>query len=121
MHSLGEQVLDHQRACPLHGPHEVLAWFIGGWRRAGACTGPDVPDPSATPDPALADLIGLLAEQLHRTGVPTHQARPVAVAAVAAMEGVQVLRRQAGGAPSSPAPFETAFDDVAAQLMRLLP
>jgi TetR/AcrR family transcriptional repressor of lmrAB and yxaGH operons len=56
--------------------------------------------------------VDLIAEQLQAAGVPKRRARPVAVAAVAGMEGALILCRAEGGS----APLET----VAAELRRLL-
>ncbi|MEP7104946.1 MAG: hypothetical protein ABI838_03765 [Chloroflexota bacterium] len=57
--------------------------------------------------------VELLAEQLIAASVPQPRARPIAVAAVAGMEGALILCRAEG----SSAPLETVADE----LKRLLP
>ncbi len=55
----------------------------------------------------------LLAEQLEAVGVPSQRAMPVALAALAGMEGALILCRAEGNVKP--------LDAVAEELMRLLP
>ena len=122
-----ERVLAYQRACPATTPSGVLEWFIDLWRRvviasggAAGCvvagvaidTMPDAQDVMSLVRGTFPSWIDLLAGQLKATGVPARQARSVAVATLAAMEGALILCR----AERSVRPLDT----VAAQLPLLL-
>jgi TetR/AcrR family transcriptional regulator, lmrAB and yxaGH operons repressor len=123
-----EQVLAHLHACPSSSPSGVLAWFIDLWRQSvqasagsSGCpvagiaidTGSADNDLIGAARAAFTDWTALLAHQLQATGVPVPRARPIATAALAAMEGALILCR----AERSSQPLEI----IAEELMNLLP
>ncbi len=122
-----DRVLAHQRACPATTASGVLDWFIDMWRQVVVASGgaagcvvagvaidtmPDAQGLMAAVRATFQSWVDLLAEQLEAVGVPVPQARSVAVATLAAMEGALILCR----AERSVRPLET----VAAQLTLLL-
>lgn len=123
-----ERVLAHQRACSASTPAAVLRHFIDLWRQAvlaaggaAGCAVAGVAIDTVADDTGLIDEIraafrswvALLAGQLEAAGVPTTRAAPIALTAVAALEGALILCRAEGG--SGP------LDTVAGELLRLLP
>ena len=124
-----ERVLGYLRACPTGSGAEVLRSFIGLWRQVVesssgssgcAVTGVAI-DTVAADDPELLSAVRstfrawvtTLAERLQTAGVPATRATPIAVAALAGMEGALILCRAEGNS----GPLET----VAQELMLLLP
>jgi AcrR family transcriptional regulator len=121
-----DRALKYQRSCTARTPEGVLDWFVDMWRQivvasggAEGCVVAGVAIDSASGDELIGLVrdtfrtwVDLIAEQLQAAGVPKRRARPVAVAAVAGMEGALILCRAEGGS----APLET----VAAELRRLL-
>lgn len=122
-----EWVLARQRASRARTPLGVLEHFIDIWRQtvidSGGTAGcvvagvavdtmPDATELMARVRSAFDTWVSFLADQLHEAGLPRHRARPVAVAALAAMEGAIILCR----AERSVQPLET----VATELRRLV-
>ena len=122
-----EWVLARQRACTARTPLGVLECFIDVWRQtvidSGATAGcvvagvaidtmPDATELMARVRSAFDIWVSFLADQLHAVGLPKKRARPVATAALAAMEGAIILCR----AERSVQPLET----VATELKRLV-
>jgi len=123
------RVLAYLRGGPTGSGAEVLGSFIALWRRvvesssgsSGCAVAGVAVDTGTTDDPALLDAVrttfrdwvATLAEQLRAAGVPAARATPIAVAALAAMEGALILCRAEGNS----GPLET----VAQELMLLLP
>jgi hypothetical protein len=106
----------------------VLECFVELWRQvvlasggAAGCVVAGVAIDTDEGEKGLIDLVrvtfrtwrGLLAEQLQGAGVPAGRAAPIALAAVAGMEGALILCRAEGDVGP--------LDTVAAELMRLLP
>lgn len=124
-----EQVLAYQRSRAAGATAAgVLECFIGMWRRlvqssggAAGCVVAGVAVDTTASDTELIDVVratfrswvDLLAEQLEAADVPVGQAREIATATLAGMEGALILCRAEG----SSAPLGA----MAAQLMRLLP
>jgi len=123
-----DQVLGHLDRCPAGRPAEVLDCFIDLWRQSvlasGASSGCPVAGVAIGAGEAAGDLIepvreafrswtARLASRLQEAGVPARRAGPIAVAALAGMEGALILCRAEG----SSQPLET----IAAELRRLLP
>ena len=122
-----QRVMAHQRRCAARTPLGVLDCFIDVWRQtvvdSGATAGcvvagvavdtmPDATELMAQVRSAFDTWVSFLADQLHAAGLPKPRARPLAVAALAAMEGALILCR----AERSVQPLET----VAAELKRLV-
>ncbi len=123
-----ERVLAHQRACPAVTASGVLEWFINMWRQvvltsggASGCvvagvaidTVADDADLLAVVRATFRSWVALLAEQFEARGVPASRATPIALAALAGMEGALILcRAERGVGP---------LDAVAEELLRLLP
>jgi TetR/AcrR family transcriptional regulator, lmrAB and yxaGH operons repressor len=121
-----DRALKYQRSCPAKTPARVLEWFVDMWRQivvasggAEGCVVAGVAVDSGSDDELIGLVretfrvwVDLLAEQLAATGLARRRARPVAMAAVAGMEGALILCRAEGGS----APLET----VAAELKRLV-
>jgi TetR/AcrR family transcriptional regulator, lmrAB and yxaGH operons repressor len=124
-----ERVLGYLRACPAGSGSDILRSFIGLWRQvvesssgsSGCAVAGVAVDTVAADDPELLgavqstfrDWVTTLAERLQTAGVPAARATPIAVAALAGMEGALILCRAEG----SSGPLET----IAQELMRLLP
>jgi TetR/AcrR family transcriptional repressor of lmrAB and yxaGH operons len=123
-----ERVLAHLRAGAPSRPSEVLERFIAMWRQvvvtSGAtagCVVAGVAIDTGPDDKALMDVVratfrswaGVLAEELEAAGVPSQRAKPIAMAALAGMEGALILCRAEGNVKP--------LDAVAEELMRLLP
>jgi len=123
-----DQVLGHLEHCPAARAADVLECFIDLWRQSvlasGASSGCPVAGVAIGAGEAVGDLIepvrdafrswtARLAARLQEVGVPGYRAGPIAVAALAGMEGALILCRAEGS--SQP------LDAVAAELMRLLP
>jgi len=121
-------VLAYLQAGKERKPADVLARFIGMWRRVvlasngtSGCSVAGVAIDSATGEGPLMDLVrtifrswvDMLAHQLEATGVPASRAHPIALATLAGMEGALILCRAEGG--TGP------LDAVAGELLRLLP
>ncbi len=128
IHWTSERVLAYQRACPAGTASGVLGYFIDLWRQAvqvsggaSGCAVAGVALDTVADDAGLIDVIrvafrswvALLAGQLEAAGVPAARAAPIALTAVAGLEGALILCRAEGG--SGP------LDVVAGELMRLLP
>ncbi len=123
-----ERVLAYLEAGTERTPADVLARFIGMWRRvvlasngASGCSVAGVAIDSATGEGPLMELVrtifhswaDLLAHQLEASGVPASRASAIALATLAGMEGALILCRAEGG--TGP------LDVVGAELLRLLP
>jgi TetR/AcrR family transcriptional repressor of lmrAB and yxaGH operons len=123
-----DQILEHLRSGEARTPREVLKRFIDLWRASvrasGGASGCAVAATALDSDASEPELIeaaeaafrswsDLLAEQLRNAGVRGDRARPIAVTALATMEGALILCR----AERSGAPLEA----VAGELMRLVP
>jgi len=123
-----EHLLAQQRLAAAGSPSEILGKFIAMWRRvvtassgASGCAVAGVTLDTSSDNDGLIDVareafrswIALLAGQLNSAGVPSHRAKSIAIAALAAMEGALILCRAEGN--SKP------LDAVAEELMRLLP
>lgn len=121
-------VLAYLRAGKERKPADVLARFIGMWRRVvlasngtSGCSVAGVALDSAPGEGPLLELVrsifrswvDLLAQQLEASGVPASRAGTVALATLAGMEGALILCRAEGG--TGP------LDAVAGELLRLLP
>ncbi len=102
------EVLRHQRSCAARSPRGIIGHFVAYFRRAlvaSACrTGCPVAAVvigSRAESPALARSVrttfrawvGLLTRQLAASGLPARQARRLALAAVAGVEGALILAR----------------------------
>ncbi|OLB92799.1 MAG: hypothetical protein AUI15_20205 [Actinobacteria bacterium 13_2_20CM_2_66_6] len=121
-----ERALRYQRECAARTPEGVLEWFVDMWRQivvashgTEGCVVAGVAIDTGAGDDLIALVretfrtwVDLLGDQLAATGVPRRRARPIGMAAVAAMEGALILCRAEGGS----APLET----VAAELKRLV-
>jgi AcrR family transcriptional regulator len=123
-----DQILTHLRATPATTAAEVLDWFVALFRdavlRSGGAAGCAVAGVALDTGAEDADLIpvvreafeawmALLVEQLEAVGVPVHRAEPIALAALASLEGALILCRATGDT--------RPLDIVAAELTRLLP
>jgi len=123
-----ERVLTHLRAGNPQSPSDVLGRFIAMWRQvvvtSGATAGCVVagvaidtgPDDTGVMDVVRATFrswAAALAEELEAVGVPSQRAKPIALATLAGMEGALILCRAEGNVKP--------LDDVAEELMRLLP
>jgi len=123
-----ERVLAHLRAGTAVTASDVLKRFIAMWRQvvvtSGGSAGCVVAGVAIDTDATVAGQIDLvrstfrswvklLAEQLEAVGVPSDRAVPIALAALAGMEGALILSRAEGNAKP--------LDTVAEELMRLLP
>jgi TetR/AcrR family transcriptional regulator, lmrAB and yxaGH operons repressor len=123
-----ERLLAHLRAGNPSGPSDVLERFIAMWRQVVVASGgtagcvvagvaiDTVPDETGLMEVVRATFrtwVRVLAEQLEAVGVPSQRAKPVAMAALAAMEGALILCRAEGNV--------RPLDAVAEELMRLLP
>jgi AcrR family transcriptional regulator len=124
-----DRLLAHLRARPAVTASEVLERFIDMWRQvvlasggAAGCVVAGVAIDTISDDgggqidvvrATFRAWVDLLAEQLEAAGVPSHRAAPIAVAALAGMEGALILCRAEGNSK----PLET----VATELIRLLP
>ena len=123
-----ERLLAHLRAGAPTGPSVVLERFIAIWRRtvvasAGSAgcvvagvaidTVPGEKDLMAVVRATFRSWVAVLGEQLEAAGVPSRRAMPIALAALAAMEGALILCRAEGNV--------RPLDAVAEELMRLLP
>ena len=123
-----ERLLGHLRAGAPTSPSVVLERFIAVWRRtvvasAGSAgcvvagvaidTVPGEKDLMEVVRATFRSWVGVLAEQLEAAGVPSRRATPIALAALAAMEGALILCRAEGNV--------RPLDAVAKELMRLLP
>jgi TetR/AcrR family transcriptional repressor of lmrAB and yxaGH operons len=128
VHLTAESVLAYMRAHAADTPDGVLRTFVGLWRHvvntSGGSAGCAVAGVAIDLDPTDVDLIeavrstfrswtDLLAEQLDQVGIPRRQAEPVALMALAAMEGALILCRAQGNAEP--------LDTIEEQLLRLLP
>jgi TetR/AcrR family transcriptional repressor of lmrAB and yxaGH operons len=122
-----EQVSAYLRTHAADTPDGVLRTFAGLWRHvvntSNGSPGCAVAGVAVDIVPTDTDLIeavraafgswtDLVAEQLRQVGVPHSRAEPVAVMALAAMEGGLILCRAAGNADP--------LDAIEAQLLRLL-
>jgi AcrR family transcriptional regulator len=122
-----QRVVTYLAANAADTPEGVLRNFVGLWRHvvntANATAGCAIAGVAVDLTPYDADLIDavrtafrswrdLLAAQLERAGVERDVAGPVAVTALAAMEGALILCRAEGGAGP--------LDVVETQLLRLL-
>ncbi len=125
---VGEQVAAHQRAFAGKSARAALAHFFALWRGiaaashgAAGCAVAGVAVDAAGADPRLKEAVRaafrswveLLAKQFAAAGLPAAQARAIATAAVAGMEGAFILCHAEGRA--------RPLDTVAEQLLRLLP
>ncbi len=123
-----ERVLAYLRARPATTAIDVLGSFIDLWRQvvvasegSSGCVVAGVALDTVGGEGDLIDVvratfrswIALLAERLVAVGVPPHRAEPIAVAALAGMEGALILCRAEGDTKP--------LDTVAEELMRLLP
>jgi len=123
-----ERVLAHLRAGTATTPSGVLKRSIDMWRQvvlasdgSAGCVVAGVAIDTVADEAGLIDVVratfrswvALLAEQLEAVGVPSHRARPIALATLAGMEGALILCRAEGNGK----PLEA----VAEELMRLLP
>jgi len=123
-----ERLLAHLRAGSPTSPSGVLERFIATWRQvvlaSGGSAGCVVVGVAIDTVPGEKDLmevvratfrswVAVLAEQLEAAGVPSRRATPIALAALAAMEGALILCRAEGNVKP--------LDAVAEELMRLLP
>lgn len=121
-----DRALKYQRSCVAKTPEGVLDWFVDMWRQivvasdgAEGCVVAGVAIDAAAGDDLIALVrdtfrtwVDVIAGQLRAVGVPGRRARPVALAAVAGMEGALILCR----AERDTGPLET----VAAELTRLV-
>ncbi len=123
-----DRVLAHLRAGTPSSPTDVLERFIDMWRKVvvtsggtAGCVVAGVAIDTTPEETGLMRLVratfrswaALLADELETVGVPSHRARPIALATLAGMEGALILCRADGnGKP---------LDAVAEELMRLLP
>jgi AcrR family transcriptional regulator len=122
-----QRMLDHQRACPATTAAGVLDCFVDMWRQVVRASGgaagwvvAGVAIDTAAGE-GLIEVVretfrtwaDLLADQFLVVGVPADRAAPIAMAALAGMEGALILCRAEGDG----GPLET----VAAELVRLLP
>jgi AcrR family transcriptional regulator len=123
-----ERVLAHLRAGSEPKPSAVLERFIDMWRQVvvtsggtAGCVVAGVAIDTVADETGLMEQVraafrswaALLAEQLEAVGVPSHRARPIALATLAGMEGALILCRAEGNAKP--------LDAVADELKRLLP
>lgn len=123
-----DQILGHLDSCPADTPADVLECFFGLWRQSvlasGGSSGCPVAGVAIGAGEATGDLMeavrgafgswtARLAAKLTDAGVPGHRAGPIALAALAGMEGALILCR----AEASNQPLDT----IAAELMHLLP
>ena len=123
-----ERLLTHLRAGAPTSPSAVLERFIAMWRQvvvaSGGSAGCVVAGVAIDTVPGEKNLmevvrvtfrlwVAVLAEQLEAAGVPSRRATPIALAALAAMEGALILCRAEGNV--------RPLDAVAEELMRLLP
>jgi hypothetical protein len=121
-------VLAYLQAGTKRTPADVLARFIGMWRRlvlasdgASGCSVAGFAIDSATGEGPLMEVVrtilrrwvDLLAWQLETTGVPTSRAGAIALATLAGRKDALILCRAEGG----PEPL----DVLGAELVRLLP
>jgi AcrR family transcriptional regulator len=122
------RVLGYLQAIPPDSGPQVLAAFVALWRQvveaSNGSSGCAVAGVALDTPPAEGGLLGVvrstfrswgaaLAERLEAAGVPSARAQPVALAALAGMEGALILCRAEGG--TGP------LDTVAQELMLLLP
>jgi TetR/AcrR family transcriptional regulator, lmrAB and yxaGH operons repressor len=123
------RVLAYLRTVPTGSGAEVLRSFTGLWRQvvesssgsSGCAVAGVAVDTGAAEDPELLGAVrstfrawvATLAERLEAAGVPAARATPIALAALAGMEGALILCRAEGN--SGP------LDTVASELMLLLP
>ena len=123
-----ERLLTHLRAGVPTTPSAVLERFIAMWRQvvvasAGSAgcvvagvaidTVPGEKDLMEVVRATFRSWVAVLAGQLEAAGVPSRRATPIALAALAAMEGALILCRAEGNVKP--------LDAVAEELMRLLP
>src|SRR5256885_8131870 len=123
-----ERLLTHLRAAAPTSPSAVLERFIAMWRQvvvaSAGSAGCVVAGVAIDTVPGEKDLmegvrvtfrlwVAVLAEQLEAASVPSRRATPIALAALAAMEGALILCPAEGKL--------MALDAVAEELMRLLP
>lgn len=128
IHWTSERLLAHQRACPATTAVGVLECFVDMWRQtvlasggAAGCVVAGVAIDTIAGEPGLIEVVratfrtwaDLIAEQLEARGVPSDRAAPIALTALAGMEGALILCRAEGDVR----PLEV----VAAELVRLLP
>ena len=123
-----ERLLTHLRAGAPTTPSAVLERFIAMWRQvvvasagSAGCVVAGVAIDTVPGEKELMEVVrvtfrswvAVLAEQLEAAGVPSRRATPIALAALAAMEGALILCRAEGNV--------RPLDAVAEELMRLLP
>ena len=123
-----ERLLTHLRAGAPTSPSAVLERFIAMWRQvvvaSAGSAGCVVAGVAIDTVPGEKDLmevvrvtfrswVAVLAEQLEAAGVPSRRASPIALAALAAMEGALILCRAEGNVKP--------INAVAEELIRLLP
>ena len=123
-----ERLLTHLRAGGPTSPSAVLERFIAMWRQvvvasAGSAgcvvagvaidTVPGEKDLMEVVRATFRSWVAVLAEQLEAAGVPSRRATPIALAALAAMEGALIICRAEGNVKP--------LNAVAEELIRLLP
>ncbi|MHB8646168.1 MAG: TetR/AcrR family transcriptional regulator [Thermomicrobiales bacterium] len=123
-----EQILAYQRACTAKTAAGVLHWFIDLWRQslvASGCTAgcpvvgvaintvADDVDLIAVVRAAFQSWVVLLASQFEAVGIPAPRATPLALTALAGMEGALILCRAEGDSGT--------LEAVTDELLRLLP
>ena len=123
-----ERVLTHQRKCAATTAEGVMKYFIDIWRytvrssnAASGCVAAGVALDTVASESGLLQVVreafrswvALLASQFEAAGVPAPRATPLALMALASMEGALILCRAEGS--SQP------LDTVAEELMRLVP
>jgi AcrR family transcriptional regulator len=122
-----DQMLAYLRRAPVGSASEVLDYFIGIWRavvlRSGGSAGCAVAGVAVdtVDDPLMLgeirstfrSWVGVLAEQLGDSGIPTDRAVSIATTALATMEGALILCRAEGSGD--------ALELTAKELARLLP
>jgi TetR/AcrR family transcriptional regulator, lmrAB and yxaGH operons repressor len=123
-----DRVVAYLRAGTEVTPVEVLQRFIALWRQVvltsggtSGCVVAGVALDTGADEGALMNVaretfrawIEVLADQLENTGLPAARARAISIATLAGMEGALILCRAEGSV--------TPLDDVAQELLRLLP